>query len=62
MKYVISLLRNGRTKTVTVEAATNKRAEAIVKKKYPDDEIVRISSQQHEVDYFNLMKEGKKLK
>tara|TARA_R100001244_G_scaffold35380_4_gene32506 strand:- start:8975 stop:9166 length:192 start_codon:yes stop_codon:yes gene_type:complete len=60
MKYLISLFRNGRTKTLTVEAASSKRAEAIVKKKYPHNEIIRISSEQHEIDYFNLMKERKR--
>ena len=60
MKYLISIFRNGRTKTLTVDSESLKSAEVIVKKKYPYDKIIRISSEQHEIDYFNLMKERKR--
>ena len=65
MKYLVSIIRNkdgiSRTKTLTVEAESLKSAEVVVNKKYPDDEISRITSEQHEVDYFNLMKKRKNL-
>jgi len=60
VKYLVSIFRSGRTKTLAVDSKSLKSAEAIVKKKYPHDEIIRISSEQHEIDYFNLMKERKR--
>ena len=59
MKYLVSIIRNSRTKTVTVEASNVKNAEAIVKEKYPDAEIGRITAAKAEVDYWNLLKKGK---
>ena len=59
MKYLVSIIRNSRTKTVTVEAANVKNAEAIVREKYPDTEIGRITAEETQVDYWNLLKKGK---
>ena len=59
MKYLVSLIRNSRTKTVTVEAANVKNAEAIVMEKYPNAEIGRITAEEAQVDYWNTIKKGK---
>jgi hypothetical protein len=63
MKYLVSAIRVkdgvSRSKTVTVEAINVKNAEAIVKDKYPNDEIVRITAEEVQVDYWNLLKKGK---
>lgn len=59
MKYLVSLIRNSRTKTVTVEATNVKNAEAIVKERYPNSEIGRITASEDQVDYWNLLKKGK---
>ena len=59
MKYLVNLIRNSRTKTVTVEATNVKNAEAIVKAKCPDAEIGRITASEDQVDYWNLLKKGK---
>ena len=59
MKYLVSIIRNSRTKTVTVQAANVKNAEAIVKEKYPSAEIGRITASEDQVDYWNLLKKGK---
>jgi hypothetical protein len=63
MKYLVSTIRVkdgvSRSKTVTVEAINVKNAEAIVKDKYPNDEIVRITAEEVQVDYWNLLKKGK---
>mgnify|MGYP003658155420 CR=1 FL=1 len=59
MKYLVSLIRNDRTKTVTVEAVNVKNAEDIVREKYPDDEVGRITAEAGQVDYWNLLKKGK---
>ena len=59
MKYLVSLIRNSRAKTVTVDAASIKNAEAIVKEKYPNAEVGRITAEEAQVDYWNLLKKGK---
>ena len=63
MKYLVSTIRVkdgvSRSKTVTVEATNVKNAEAIVKDKHPNDEIVRITAEEVQVDYWNLLKQGK---
>ena len=59
MKYLVSIIRNSRTKTVTVEAEDVKNAEAIVKEKYPNAEIGRITAEESQVDYWNTIKKGK---
>ena len=59
MKYLVSIIRNSRTKTITVEAINVKNAEAIVRDKYPNAEIGRITSEEAQVDYWNIIKKGK---
>ena len=59
MKYLVSIIRNSRTKTITVEAANIKNAEAIVKDKYSNAEIGRITAEPAQVDYWNTIKKGK---
>ena len=59
MKYLVNLIRISSTKTITVEARDVKNAEDIVRGKYPDDEIGRITSEEFQIDYWNLIKKGK---
>ena len=59
MKYLVNLIRNSRTKTITVEATNVKNAKAIVGGKYPNDEIGRITAEPYQVDYWNTIKKGK---
>ena len=59
MKYLVSMIRNSRTNTITVEATNVKNAETIVKERYPDSEIGRITASEGQVDYWNLLKKGK---
>ena len=59
MKYLVSIIRNSRTKTITVEASNVKNAEAIVRDKYPRAEIGRITAEEAQVDYWNIIKKGK---
>tara|TARA_Y100000310_G_scaffold311091_1_gene357056 strand:+ start:823 stop:996 length:174 start_codon:yes stop_codon:yes gene_type:complete len=50
----------GGTKSVIVKAKSCKEAEKIVAEKYPKLEILRVSSNQQDVDYFKAMKLAKK--
>jgi len=59
MKYLVSIIRNSRTKTITVEATNVKNAEAIVRDKYPNAEVGRITAETAQVDYWNTIKKGK---
>ena len=59
MKYLVSIIRNSRTKTITVEATNVKNAEAIVRDKYPNSEISRITAEEAQIDYWNTIKKGK---
>ena len=59
MKYLVSIIRNSRTKTITVEATSVKNAEAVVRDKYPNAEVGRITAEAIQVDYWNTMKKGK---
>ena len=59
MKYVVSLIRNSRTKTITIEASGVKNAEAIAKEKYPNAEISRITSEESQINYWDTIKKEK---
>tara|TARA_R110002020_G_scaffold194354_5_gene395093 strand:+ start:2993 stop:3181 length:189 start_codon:yes stop_codon:yes gene_type:complete len=57
MKYVICMTkRNGQSKTIVLEADNIKQAESEAAKKFPNYTVGRISSNRHEVDFFNNIK------
>ena len=60
-EYIVSLVTtSGNVKTKVVEAVDCKDAEAVVSAKYPSYEIIRITRQSLEIDYFNTVKAMKK--
>ncbi len=48
--------RNGQSKTIVLEADNIKQAESKAAKKFPNYTVGRISSNRHEVDFFNNIK------
>ncbi len=61
MEHLVSMTKHGGgTKSVIVKAKSCKEAEKIVAEKYPKLEILRVSSNQQDVDYFKAMKLAKK--
>ena len=60
-KYVVSLISEyGNQKTVAIDANNCEEARIAISNKYPSHEIVRITQQKLEVDYFNAVKSMKK--
>ena len=63
MRYIVTIIKsNGRTKSVSVEAASCTNATRLVKEKYPDAEVDRATSSQADIDYFDGMKKIRKRK
>lgn len=61
MEYLVSMTKHGGgAKSVIVKAESLKEAERIVTEEYPKLEILRVSSNQQDIDYFRAMKLAKK--
>jgi hypothetical protein len=61
MKYIANIITNsGKSKVEIVEAIDVKLAEEKIKKKNPDCEVYRISSDRHKLDYYSVMKKRTK--
>jgi len=61
MKYVVNLVSNrGINKVKYVEGTDIKDAQQKVESEYPDWEILRITPDQNQLDYYSLVKELRK--
>ena len=57
-EYIVSLIReHGTVKTVIVDAMDCKDAELIVSNKYPGCEVIRVATEQAEIDYINKVRD-----
>jgi len=61
MKYVVNLVnKRGANKVKYVEAKDIKSAQASAENQYPDWEVVRITPDEQQVDYYSLIKQLRK--
>jgi hypothetical protein len=60
-KHIVSLIREcGTVKTVIVNAMDCKDAELIVSRKYTTCEVIRVTQDESEINYFNKVKAMRK--
>jgi len=61
MKYIVNLVNTrGVNKVRYVEGNDIKSAQASIEKRYPDWEVIRITPNEEQVDYYSLVKDLKK--
>ena len=61
MKYIVNLVNTrGINKVKYVEGNDIKIAQASIEQRYPDWEVIRITPNEEQVDYYSLVKDLKK--
>lgn len=61
MKYIVNLVNTrGINKVRYVEGNDIKSAQTSIEKRYPDWEVIRITPNEEQVDYYSLVKDLKK--
>ena len=61
MKYLVNLVNTrGINKVRYVEGNDIKSAQASIEERYPDWEVIRITPNEQQVDYYSLVKDLKK--
>ena len=61
MKYIVNLVNTrGINKVRYVEGNDIKSAQASIEERYPDWEVIRITPNEQQVDYYSLVKDLKK--
>mgnify|MGYP003661171998 FL=1 len=61
MKYIVNLVNTrGVNKVRYVEGNDIKSAQASIEQRYPDWEVIRITPNEEQVDYYSLVKDLKK--
>tara|TARA_R100000742_G_C4202592_1_gene31250 strand:- start:248 stop:439 length:192 start_codon:yes stop_codon:yes gene_type:complete len=61
MRYIVNLVNaRGINKVKYVEGSDIKKAQTSAEKQYPDWEVVRISPDEQQLDYYSLVKELRK--
>lgn len=61
MKYIVNLVNTrGINKVRYVEGNDIKIAQASIEERYPDWEVIRITPNEEQVDYYSLVKDLKK--
>lgn len=61
MKYIVNLVNTrGINKVRYVEGNDIKIAQASIEERYPDWEVIRITPNEQQVDYYSLVKDLKK--
>lgn len=61
MKYIVNLVNTrGINKVRYVEGNDIKSAQASIEQRYPDWEVIRITPNEEQVDYYSLVKDLKK--
>jgi len=61
MKYIVNLVNTrGINKVRYVEGNDIKIAQASIEQRYPDWEVIRITPNEEQVDYYSLVKDLKK--
>ena len=61
MKYIVNLVNTrGINKVRYVEGNDIKSAQASIEERYPDWEVIRITPNEEQVDYYSLVKDLKK--